>query len=112
MQPSRNFELENWIATGQWQSPTVIWRKPRKLRQRDARKAANLREYQSQLSPAQQKYAEYLQSLHWKTFRLSVLAERGARCEDCGSVHQVQVHHQTYARLGHEFPTDVVVLCK
>lgn len=57
------------------------------------------------------RYQRYLQSAEWKIFRLSVIAKRGRYCQDCGSSRDVQLHHLTYERLGHERPEDVRLLC-
>ena len=38
--------------------------------------------------------------------------ERGFKCERCGSKKDLQVHHKTYKRKGHELPGDVELLCK
>lgn len=59
----------------------------------------------------QSRYRDYLQSDHWKIFRISVLVQRGYKCELCGSTREINLHHLTYVRLGHELPTDVQVLC-
>lgn len=62
----------------------------------------------------------YLQSAHWRTFRLEVLAAR-PNCENCGLsrdlcrlfyLNDLDLHHLTYERLGKERPADVKVLCR
>jgi len=57
-------------------------------------------------------YQSYLQSRHWKETRYDAKARAGRRCERCGSTHDLQVHHLTYARKGFERPEDLEVLCK
>ena len=60
-------------------------------------------------------YQQYLQGEHWRTFRFNVILERGCCCESCGSqtrLKDINLHHKTYARLGRELPTDVVLLCR
>jgi hypothetical protein len=58
------------------------------------------------------RYGAYLQSEHWKLFRLSVIAKRGSRCEVCSTwLNRPQLHHLNYERLGLELETDVVVAC-
>lgn len=67
-------------------------------------------------------YAEYLKSDHWQTFRLTALERAGNKCALCGTLQRIfvselpmvvlNVHHNTYDTLGHEEPTDVVVLCE
>lgn len=67
----------------------------------------------SGLTERQIEYRKYLQSEHWKLFRLSILAKRGVACEQCGSRHgRPDLHHKTYARLGAELESDVEILCR
>lgn len=56
-------------------------------------------------------YQRYLQSAEWKALRLEVLANAGHRCTGCGSEDNLQAHHLTYERLGHERLTDLMALC-
>lgn len=63
-------------------------------------------------TPRQIEYAAYLQSEHWKLFRISILAKRGAICENCRNHRQVELHHLSYQRLGWELDSDIRVLCK
>lgn len=57
-------------------------------------------------------YKTYIKSAYWRAFRISILAQRGSTCQDCGDHrHPVQVHHLNYMRLMRELPTDVRVLC-
>lgn len=57
-------------------------------------------------------YAEYLQSQHWHEFRARYKAN-GLRmtCLVC-STGPIQLHHQTYARLGREQFDDVIPVCR
>tara|TARA_R110000803_G_scaffold145943_1_gene211795 strand:+ start:927 stop:1427 length:501 start_codon:yes stop_codon:yes gene_type:complete len=57
------------------------------------------------------KYAEYLLSEHWQVFRRIVMDFWGGRCCLCLS-RAVDVHHNTYIRLGCEELTDCVALCR
>lgn len=57
-------------------------------------------------------YAQYLKTPHWATVRDRALAYAEQRCQLCYSSKDVQVHHRTYDRLGHERPADLTVLCK
>lgn len=41
-------------------------------------------------------YPEYLITEHWKNKRASKLKQVGNRCEICGSINDLQVHHLTY----------------
>lgn len=56
-------------------------------------------------------YREYLRSDRWKATRLWALERAHYQCEMCGA-RAVNVHHLTYARLGHEHPNDLVSLCR
>lgn len=59
----------------------------------------------------------YLHSEHWRRRRLRALQRAHFRCERCGRRHRpgrdgaLQVHHLSYARLGHERDRDLEVLC-
>lgn len=54
-------------------------------------------------------YLDVLYSDHWHTFRDAVRTGRCARCKRDGAT---DLHHITYARLGHERPEDVLELCR
>lgn len=56
-------------------------------------------------------YEDYLQSDHWKKVRSNALKRAQKRCQLCSSRKRLEVHHNTYANLGHESPADVIVLC-
>jgi 5-methylcytosine-specific restriction endonuclease McrA len=50
----------------------------------------------------------------WRTFRASLVRERGERCQDCGAVGPVEAHHVD--RLGMTGPraydtTNILLLC-
>lgn len=57
-------------------------------------------------------YREYLKSDHWARRRAEALLRFGNKCALCGSAEELNVHHNTYERLGREAPTDLVVLCR
>lgn len=56
-------------------------------------------------------YADYLLGAHWKDQRLQALAAARNRCQICNSPSDLQVHHRTYERVGHESTGDLTVLC-
>lgn len=56
-------------------------------------------------------YQEYLDSLDWKRRRAGALMRANNACQICNSKEDLQVHHRTYARLGHEDELDLTVLC-
>jgi 5-methylcytosine-specific restriction endonuclease McrA len=57
------------------------------------------------------KYADYLNSPHWKEFRLLVMAFWSGECCLCTSDAQ-DVHHRHYRTIGNESLTDCVPLCR
>lgn len=58
------------------------------------------------------RYSGYIQSSHWKDIRRQRLAMDGFQCSICGTAKNLEVHHLTYERLGHEDLDDLVSLCK
>jgi hypothetical protein len=61
--------------------------------------------------PAGAGYGRYLRSEAWAGRRAQVLERARGRCERCGEGAPVEVHHLTYARLGHERLEDLAALC-
>jgi hypothetical protein len=56
-------------------------------------------------------YGAYLESDAWRQKRAYLLRRTGHRCQVCNRATRLEVHHRTYARLGHEDPRDLTVLC-
>lgn len=57
-------------------------------------------------------YQAYMRSEAWLERREAAKARCGRRCQLCGATDQpLQVHHNTYKRLGAELETDLTVLC-
>lgn len=65
-------------------------------------------------------YQAYLRSHHWRQLRKRAIAQARYRCRRCGRADERQdkkkgsrlnVHHQTYERVGAERPGDLEVLC-
>jgi 5-methylcytosine-specific restriction endonuclease McrA len=56
-------------------------------------------------------YQLYLRSPWWTARKAAVIRARGYRCQRCGSRYELELHHRTYVRLGHELPDDVELLC-
>jgi len=54
----------------------------------------------------------YLKSDHWQRVRKAKLKQAGYRCEKCGAKERLDIHHLTYARLGHERMSDLKTLCR
>ena len=54
----------------------------------------------------------YLRTPEWRAKRDAAIACASDRCARCGSRGLLDVHHLTYERLGAEFGTDLLVLCR
>lgn len=57
-------------------------------------------------------YSEYIRSDGWKIRRLRALALAENHCQVCAAVARLDVHHNSYERLGHERDADLIVLCR
>src|SRR5262245_29587921 len=60
------------------------------------------------------KYSYYLSSPSCRRTRLLALSRTDYHCERCGfhgTDAEPNVHHRSYAQLGHEAPEDLEVLC-
>lgn len=57
-------------------------------------------------------YADYLKTTHWRTVRAAAIERAGYACQVCRSGKRLNVHHNSYARLGCEEREDVIVLCE
>lgn len=58
-------------------------------------------------------YNDFIHSKEWQAIRLNLFKIRGKKCEMCGSISEIHVHHITYKRFGgNERPEDLCVLCK
>jgi hypothetical protein len=55
-------------------------------------------------------YKRYLFTDHWKRVRAQALVKQKV-CVLCRSPDSLHVHHNTYERIWHEEPDDLVVLC-
>ena len=58
-----------------------------------------------------QEYKAYLLTDHWASVRRRKLFEADFKCEKCGRLNGLQVHHKTYFRRGAEEMKDLEVLC-
>lgn len=54
---------------------------------------------------------EYMKSKEWKRVTERKYAEVGHRCQRCGDIKDLQVHHITYKNLYHERLEDLQILC-
>ena len=53
----------------------------------------------------------YYSSAAWRSIREACLARDGYRCRLCNSPDDLQAHHRSYARFGHEDVDDLTTLC-
>jgi len=58
------------------------------------------------------RYIDYLVSPEWLFRRQKLFKQRGKRCEACGTTRRVEIHHLTYAAIGHELDEHLVILCR
>jgi hypothetical protein len=59
------------------------------------------------------RYRDYLRTPEWRRTRAAALDRADHRCSlDREHPGQIEVHHNTYDRLGAELPSDLVVLCQ
>jgi hypothetical protein len=63
------------------------------------------------LSKATFDYHAYLKSPDWKAKRDDRVKAAGGRCQVCNARQNLECHHRTYERIGHELPEDLIVLC-
>lgn len=59
-------------------------------------------------------YEEYLQTQHWKNIRQKIYTLNNGTCQRCKKkckYWECNVHHKSYARLGHEENKDLQLLC-
>jgi len=57
-------------------------------------------------------YREYLQSPRWAALRTLILERDHYQCQACFEATASDVHHLTYAHLGHEFCWELVSVCR
>ncbi len=56
-------------------------------------------------------YAEYLASPEWQAIRNKAIDAAGGICIYCRVRPAIQVHHETYERVGHEVVEDLSAVC-
>ena len=56
-------------------------------------------------------YKLYLLTRHWQHFRKEALKFYQNKCQTCGKVTVLDVHHRSYDNIGEETFNDVIVLC-
>ena len=66
--------------------------------------------YVNQFMSAEEKVT-YLKSAYWYTLKQERLVIANHCCEVCGSINQLNLHHQVYSRLGWDDIDDVRIVC-
>lgn len=57
-------------------------------------------------------YREYLKTPGWIKTRDAARDRAGKKCQMCAHTDRLEVHHNSYERLGSELDTDLIVLCR
>ena len=60
---------------------------------------------------ARKEYQKYITSSNWAAVRNDAVMQANNKCEVCGSLKRLNVHHLSYKNLGNEEPGDLIVLC-
>ena len=56
-------------------------------------------------------YLRYLLTPEWRSLADQAKERDHYRCVYCGSPDELEVHHKTYKRVGHEELDDLITLC-
>jgi hypothetical protein len=56
-------------------------------------------------------YRSYLMTAHWREVSAKAKQRAGNRCQLCNCKGNLESHHRTYERRGHEEDADLTVLC-
>lgn len=57
-------------------------------------------------------YRNYLQTKHWKNIRNKIRNKYNGKCQICCSTNNINVHNNTYERIGKEDENDLILLCQ
>lgn len=63
-------------------------------------------------TPVRFDFKRYLASREWALMKRAVRQRSGGLCERCRFRPAAEIHHQTYARIGHEDLEDLQHVCK
>ena len=69
------------------------------------------RYYRDGIPHGERAYSEYLESRHWRIFRYCCMVVAKGRCGKCEG-QATDLHHLTYDRVGGEYLSDVMPLCR
>jgi 5-methylcytosine-specific restriction endonuclease McrA len=86
----------------------AAWRE--RQERHDARRRA--REARMAAPADRERYLAHLNSEAWRLIRRLVIERDGRRCLVCNSPAELEAHHRTYERLGHERLDDLATLCR
>ena len=56
-------------------------------------------------------YQRYLLTPKWRATAKKAIKRAHGRCQVCGNLYRLEVHHNTYRNIGREKPEDLCVLC-
>lgn len=85
-------------------------KKKRKESKKKFSKAKKLKN--KRLENHKRKYYKYLKSKEWTDIKIDLYQTRGKKCEVCGSINRIEVHHVHYKNVFKEEPEDLILLCK
>ena len=58
------------------------------------------------------KYQKFISSEKWNIIKHIIVRKRGYKCELCGHIRNIQLHHKNYDhKLGYEREEDLILLC-
>ena len=57
-------------------------------------------------------YHTYIHSELWRSKKAQIIRDAHYRCQECGSMFRLQVHHISYSHLGNEIKGELIVLCE
>jgi len=57
-------------------------------------------------------YRQYLKTRHWRNIQFWFRGNLPPVCFRCGRVHNLNIHHRTYGRVGQELMSDLIYLCE
>jgi hypothetical protein len=68
-------------------------------------------DWYEEFDPDKVDYYKYIASPEWKWKADQAKIRAGFQCMICGNSENLEAHHRDYSHLGHEFKSDIVVLC-
>ena len=59
-----------------------------------------------------QSYFDYIHSPQWQARSAECIRKAGYKCQQCGNIGKLEVHHKVYKNLGNEKDDDLIAVCK